>query len=156
GPTRALIGMQTASPMCAVEVAGLRDVNGSTDLINYAIALARNPNFKGILHWGQRNEFAMADIEARFGDSPSSPAGRLRQWRHALSQITDNGRLDGFSSKFTQQVGLEIVSPRMGTVTMPPTTTVSSPVSIVWDCPHNPPLLEVEIEIVFPSSFRTT
>ena len=29
-------------------------------MINFAISLARNPNYGAILHWGQRNEFDAA------------------------------------------------------------------------------------------------
>jgi hypothetical protein len=100
--TRALLGMQRFPVSCAVEVAGLKDVTGTTELIDFAIALSRDRNFRGILHWGQRNPSTAADIEFRFGDD-------LRVWREALARITDNGRLDGFSSGFTRRVGLEVV-----------------------------------------------
>ena len=109
GRTRALIGPQQYPLTCAVEVAGLQDVDGVKELIDFAIALALDNNFKGILHWGQRNESLRTDIEERFGDSPTNPTGPLHEWRQALSLITHKGKLDGFSSSFTRQTGLEIV-----------------------------------------------
>jgi hypothetical protein len=109
GPSRALIGMQKHTPTCAVEVAGLRDVSGSQELVNYAVSLARNPNINGLLHWGQRNDYTRDEVEHRYGDSPAAPGGDLGTWRQALSRITDTGRLDGFSSDFTRKTGLEVV-----------------------------------------------
>jgi hypothetical protein len=103
--TRALIGMQRYPLTCAVEISGLKDVTGVTDLIDYAILLSRDRNFGAILHWGQRNESTAADIEFRFGDGTDSD---LALWRDVLARITDGGRLDGFSSAFTRDTGLEI------------------------------------------------
>jgi len=104
--TKALIGMQRWPLTCAVEIAGLKDVDGVTELIDFAIMLSRDPNFSGILHWGQRNPSNAADIERRFGAGASG--NDLRVWRRQLSRITDGGRLDRFSSAFTRQVGLEV------------------------------------------------
>jgi hypothetical protein len=109
GPTNALIGQQRFPLSCAVEVAGLRDVDGVTELIDYAISQALDPNFQGILHWGQRNESKRFQIEDRFGGRPGNPTGSLNRWRQALNRITDNGRLQGFSSAFTRRTGLEDV-----------------------------------------------
>lgn len=100
GKTRSLLGMERFPMTCAVEVAGLKDVSGSRELIDYAISLSLNRNFRGILHWGQRNESSREDIEFRFGNE-------LQSWRDALINITENGTLDGFSSQFTRRVGLE-------------------------------------------------
>ena len=107
GPTNALIGQQRFPMSCAVEVAGLRDVDGVTELIDFAISQALDRNFQGILHWGQRNESQRFQIEERFGGTPSDLTGNLNRWRQALSQITENGRLQGFSSAFTRRTGLE-------------------------------------------------
>lgn len=157
GPTRALIGMQTAETTCAVEIAGLKDVKGTKELINYATTLALNPNFKGILHWGQRNESSMADIQARFGDSQLFPGGKLGRWRHALSRITENGRLDGFSSAFTRRVGLEVVLPTIDSLTVVPTNAVLGQfVTARWDCSRNPASVEIELEILSPTSVRSS
>ena len=32
-------------------------MTGSQELINYAMALARNPYIDGYLHWGRRNDY---------------------------------------------------------------------------------------------------
>ena len=115
GPTRALIGQQRFPLSCAVEVSGLRDVTGVTQFLDFAITLALNSNFKGILHWGQRNASNRAEVQERFGDTLGDQTGTLRKWRNALSMITQNGKLDGFSNAFTRQTGLEIVTPLTGT-----------------------------------------
>ncbi len=107
--SRALIGMQKFDLTCSVEIACLKDVSGSQDLIDYAVALARNPNINGLLHWGQRNDYTRAEVERIYGDSPLNPGGNLGLWRQALRRITDGGRLDGFSSEFTRRTGLEVV-----------------------------------------------
>lgn len=100
--TRASLGPERWPHTCVVEIAGLKDVDGVTELIDYAIALSRDPNFGGILHWGQRNPSNAADIAFRFG-----AGGDLAIWRAELSWITEDGRLDAFSSAFTRQTGLE-------------------------------------------------
>jgi hypothetical protein len=107
--TRALIGMQKFDMTCSVEVACLKDVSGSQELVDYAVALARNPNIRGVLHWGQRNDWVRPEVELNFGDSPMNPGGNLGFWRQALAQITQDGALDGFSSEFTRRTGLEVV-----------------------------------------------
>lgn len=99
--TRALIGMQQWPLTCAVEVAGLKDVEGTQELIDYAVALSRDKNYECAVHWGQRNDSVVSDIEHRFGES-------LTTWREALARITDNGRFYRFSSAFTRRTGLEI------------------------------------------------
>jgi hypothetical protein len=85
---------------CAVEIAGLKDSPGVAPLIDYAIALSRDRNYGGILHWGQRNDSDRSDIEHRFGAD-------LQTWRSKLRQLTDDGAADAFSSAFTVQTGLE-------------------------------------------------
>ncbi|MEO0644667.1 MAG: hypothetical protein AAFZ17_00715 [Cyanobacteria bacterium J06650_10] len=147
GKTQALLGMQKYPLTCAVEVAGLKDVSGSKELVDFAIACARDKNFRGILHWGQRNESTMSDIQDRFGDALASPSGALSRWRNSLSRITDNGRLDGFSSKFTRRVGLEIVSPRVEyfkSNTLD--ATLGELIELSWDCSSNPAHTKVILE----------
>jgi hypothetical protein len=103
GPTRALIGMQRHGTTCAVEVAGLADVEGSRELVDYATQLALNPNVGGILHWGQGNTATDADIERLFGGpGPGTP---IERWRQAAGLVTNGS--DAFSSAFTRRVGLE-------------------------------------------------
>ncbi|HEY1437289.1 MAG TPA: hypothetical protein VGG82_07285 [Casimicrobiaceae bacterium] len=106
--TAATIGPAQFIRTCAVECAGLADEAGSTEFVDYAVRLALDPNIKGILHWGQQNDSTRQDIEFRFGDAPGSPAGPLHDWRAVLGTLTDNGRLDAFSSTFTRRTGLEV------------------------------------------------
>jgi len=107
GSTRALLGMQRWPVTCAVEIAGLKDVRGTTELIDFAISFALNNNVGAILHWGQRNTSTARNIRDRFGVTAPNRPGELETWRQALNLVTDSGRLDGFSSPFTRQTGLE-------------------------------------------------
>lgn len=150
GPTRALIGQQRFPLTCSVEVSGLRDVTGVTKLIDFAIMLALDSNFKGILHWGQRNESTRAHVEERFGDTLADQSGPLHEWRKALSGMTQNGKLDGFSSAFTRQTGLEIVTPIIGNLSASGSNQ-SQPITIRWDCDHNPPATQISLQVVSPS-----
>lgn len=148
GPTRALIGEQRFPLTCAVEVSGLRDVSGVTELIDYAIMLALDSNFKGILHWGQRNESVRAHVQERFGDN-------LDMWRNALSRMTQNGKLDGFSSAFTRRTGLEIVIPRHGSLSAS-SSTQTQLIDINWDYDQNPPATEISLTVTSPSGTQSS
>jgi hypothetical protein len=75
GTVRALLGMQEFNPTCSVEVACLKDVSGGQQLIDYAVALSSNPNIGGYLHWRQKNEYRMADVERLYGDTAAEPGG---------------------------------------------------------------------------------
>ena len=107
GQTRASLGMCRHPVTCAVEVAGLKDVTGVTELIDFAIGMSMNRNFRSVLHWGQRNEADVATTEDRFGWSQPS-GGDLGAWRRSLDLLTGSGALDGFSSAFTRRTGLEV------------------------------------------------
>ena len=138
-PTRALLGMQKWPITASVEVSCLKDVSGGEDLVTYATTLALNPNFNGFLHWGQRNDYKVADVQRRYGDALNGMPGDLGDWRAALSRITDNGRLDGFSSDFTRRTGLEVVQPKVNWVTVDlPEATIGQTVTINWDARSNP------------------
>lgn len=155
-PTAALIGEERAPLTCVVEVAGLADVTGSTELVAFAEALALNPNFNGILHWGQRNNASAVHVERWFGDSAAAPGGRLRAWRDALSSVTDNGRLNGFSTAFTRRTGLEVVQPIVGqTTTVPAAPAVGDVFTVGWDCANNPPGTQVMVQVVAPDATTT-
>ncbi|MGG7569800.1 hypothetical protein [Streptomyces sirii] len=105
-----------------------------------------------ILHWGQRNDYERPEVERIFGDSALQPGGNLGFWRQALARVTDNGRLDGFSSKFTRRTGLEVVTPRIGTFGAEPSTVpLGGTVTATWDCARNPAGTEVRLEISAPS-----
>jgi hypothetical protein len=90
---------------CAIECSGLADELGSIQFVDYAEKLALDPNIKGNLHWGQQNHSTKQEIEFRFGPAGT---GTLAEWRAALATLTQNGALDGFSSDFTRQTGLEL------------------------------------------------
>jgi hypothetical protein len=126
-----------------VEIAGLRDVEGSTELIDYAISQALSSNYNAILHWGQRNESQRLHIEERFGDD-------LRNWRRALSRITQNGKLDRFSSAFTRRTGLEIVTPIIESLTAAG-GRISAPITVQWKCDQNPPATEIRLQVTDPT-----
>jgi hypothetical protein len=81
-------------------VAGLKDVSGIREPVNYVVQFAPNPNIGGVLHRGQRNDATAADVQRLF---PS-----LQAWRNALAQLTDGGLPDGFSNDFTRRAGLEV------------------------------------------------
>jgi hypothetical protein len=153
GPTAALIGEERAPMTCVVEVAGLADVTGSTELVAFAEALALNRNFNGILHWGQRHNARATDVERWFGDSAAAPGGRLRTWRNALSSVSGNGRLNGFSSAFTRRTGLEVVQPLVGQTTTVPAAPIAGDVFTVgWNCADNPPGTQVMVQVVAPDA----
>ncbi|GAA1980335.1 hypothetical protein [Microbacterium pumilum] len=151
GPTAALIGPEQFSRTCVIEVAGLNDVTGVRELVDFAAMLALDPNFGGILHWGQRNPSTMAEIEARFGDTAGDPKEKLTRWRRALSRLTDNGARDGFSNAFTRTTGLEVVTPVVSSA-----SAAAGPVArgdafpVQWDCRRNPPATSVSVRAVSP------
>ena len=165
GPTNALIGQQRFPLTCSIEVTGLRDVSGVTELIDFAIMLALDSNFKGILHWGQRNESTRAHVQERFGDTFSNQSGNLSRWRQALSTITQHGKLDGFSNAFTRQMGLEIVTPIIGNLSASGSAQ-SQPITINWDCDQNPPVptiaispqvaTEISLQVTSPSGVQSS
>lgn len=155
GPTRAMIGQQRFPLSCAVEVAGLRDVRGVRELSDFAIALALDGNFKGILHWGQRNESTRDHLQQRFGDTFANQSGRLRKWRNALSRITQNGKLDGFSSTFTRDTGLEIVTPIIGNLSASAATR-PQPFTVSLNCDQNPPETEIRLEVTGPNGAQSS
>jgi hypothetical protein len=147
-----LLAPQTAAVTCSVECAGLTDVKGTTPFVDFAEQVALDPNINGILHWGQQNSSNQQQIEFRFGGGPGSMAGRLPEWRSVLSRLTDNGRLDGFSSAFTRQTGLEIVQPIITSLAVQTAPTAASPqCDFAWDCSHNPIATTVAIQIAQPS-----
>jgi hypothetical protein len=101
GPTRALLGMQRWVTTCSVEVACIRGMSGSQELVDYAVRLALDSNINGFLHWGQRNDYTRSQVEFRYG-----PA--LNTWRTVLGLLSNGGQLDGFSNDFTRRTGLEV------------------------------------------------
>jgi hypothetical protein len=153
--SQALLAPQRWVTTCSVEVAGLNDVHAVKGLIDYAIALALDPNFKGILHWGQRNESSRAQIQDRFGDTATSPGGRLGAWRQALARITQNGKLDGFSNEFTRRTGLEIVTPAVGSLTAHGTVRGAA-IRVDWDWSENPPAVGFVLRTTRPDGSNSS
>jgi hypothetical protein len=149
GQGNALLGQARWPVTCSVEVAGLLDTRGTKELIDFASALALNPSFGAIPHWGQRNDARQADIERLFGGEQDV----IGMWRGALSQITRNGRLDRFSNAFTRQTGLEIVEPRIGTLTAT-RAGPGQPIVADWSCEDNPLDTAVRVEFIAPSGAR--
>jgi hypothetical protein len=156
GQSSATIAQEAFQRTCAIECSGLADELGSGQFVDYATKLALDPNIKGILHWGQQNTSTQADIEFRFGDTPADPTGPLQLWRSVLARLTDNGRLDGYSSEFTRQTGLEIVQPVVSTfaVSSPPSSSTHS-CAVAWNCTSNPPETMISLEIKPPSGSVT-
>jgi hypothetical protein len=147
--SRAKLGMQKHPLTVSVEVSALKDVSGSEEMVEFASRVARNPAIDGVIHWGQRNDCTMAEVERRFGDTVAAPGGDLGVWRAALGRVSDNGRLDGFSSKFTRRTGLEVVAPRLGAMTVTPgNVAVGDTVTVEWDAAENPPGASVTFHVV--------
>jgi len=88
-----------------IEVAGLRAMDGSVPFVENAATVARDPMYAAPFHWGQHNPLTREEVEAIF-NAPGST--RLTLWRQVLAKLTNNGELDGFSSAFTRQTGLEL------------------------------------------------
>jgi hypothetical protein len=79
----------------------------------------------------------VADIEEHFG---GPDGGSLRVWRNALSRITDNGRLNLFSSQFTRRTGPEIVTSSIQNLEVDANSPwAGATVTVKWDCDQNPP-----------------
>jgi hypothetical protein len=156
--SNALLAPQTAPLTCSIECASLSDVSGATPFVDHAERVALDPNIGAILHWGQQNNSTQQDIQFRFGDAPGATAGtgRLASWRSVLSRLTDNGRLDGFSSAFTRQTGLEIVQPIISQLSVQTPPSAATPQCVfTWDCSHNPPATTLAIQITAPNGAIT-
>jgi hypothetical protein len=155
--SNASIAPEAFARTVAIECSGLADELGSIQFVDFAVALALDPNINGILHWGQQNSSTQAEIEFRFGDSPDSPTGALHDWRAVLAQLTNNGRLDGFCSEFTRQTGLEVVQPAISAFAVSTIPTAANPnCTVAWDCSANPPGTTVTLNIVSPSAVVST
>lgn len=147
--SRGLIAPARWPLTCVVEVAGLADVMGSTELVDYAEQLALDPNINGLLHWGQQHNGTARHVQRWFGDSSITPSGRLGRWRRALAEVTANGRLDGFSSRFTRQTGLEVVKPQPGRIDVVPVAPATGDdVDVRWDCTDNPAGTTAQLYVV--------
>src|SRR5690606_33364522 len=78
-------------------------------------------------------------------------------WRKALSRITENGRLNGFSSNFTRYAGLEVIQPIIDSLSVDRDTVEAGREFIIfWDCRFNPPYTSLLLEVTSPESVLTT
>ncbi len=102
--SRALIAPSQFADTVVIEIAGIRDSSGTIPFIMNAVMLARNPMFAGCFHWGQFNPLTRPEVESLYDKAPEK---RLTRWRQSLRTLTQNGVLDGFSSQFTRDAGLE-------------------------------------------------
>lgn len=102
--SQGLIAPSQFDETVAIEISGLRDARGSVPFIMNAVELARNPMFQGLFHWGQFNPLTRPEVEALYD---AAPGKHLTRWRNALQKFTRNGTMDGFSSAFTRNAGLE-------------------------------------------------
>ena len=74
-----------------------------------------------------------------------------------MSLVTDNGRLNGFSSEFSRRTGLEVVVPRIEAFSVGPSVAhVGDTVTIHWDCTNNPAGTEVRVQHTGPNGQVTT
>jgi hypothetical protein len=136
--------MQKFPTTCAVEIAGPSEMLGTEP---FMAALEREAvDLGATLHWGQRNNLRMKQVEMVF--DPNGPAGALFRWRKVLSALSSNGRLATFSTEFTRVRGLEVVQPLLQSFEVKPfAACADSQVDIEWSALDNPPgtvaLLEV-------------
>jgi hypothetical protein len=144
-PSDAYIAMQKSPLTCSIEIAGLSKVNGSDQFI--AEVEKEAIKFGAILHWGPRNDWTIKEVEQIY--NPNPPWGDLYRWREVLSQLTEHGQYDLFSTAFSKQMGLEITTPIIEVFSVSrtegchdDTTTVS------WNAIRNPPETKAYIEMV--------
>jgi hypothetical protein len=146
----AYLAMQRWTRTCSIEIAGLSQASGTEDLIARLEEESRARDI--ILHWGQRNHRLIKDVEKHF--SPL-PGGELYQWRAALSQLSEHGRLANFSTDNTRKKGLEITQPRLYSLTAMPSDGCANETTIVtWDAWKNPPGTTVTLVQVFEDGQR--
>lgn len=149
GQTSALIGMQKWGTACSMEIAGTGTGTGTQPFL--AAAERDAINMGAMVHWGQRNNMTMKEVEKLYG--AFSAADPLYRWRAALSYFTDNGRLATFQSDFTKQRGLEIVEPKITSFLVAPTNGCAGElVNVQWDASHNPMETVVELQVLPPDS----
>src|SRR5882724_2114000 len=149
GQTQALIGMQKWSRACSLEIDGVGEAHGTGP---YLAAAERDSVVRhGTVHWGQRNDLRMKEVE-RMWDW-IGPGGPLYRWRKTLSKFTHNGRLTTFSTPFTRQRGLEVVEPEIQSFRVIPTEgCAGEEVTVEWNAFDNPPGTVMAVRVVPPDS----
>jgi hypothetical protein len=135
-PSDGLIAMQRWKRTCSIEIAGLSRIPGTESYLRTLEEDSRK--FGAILHWGQRNNWTQSEVEQHY--IPAGPNGELFKWRKALSDLTDHGRFDLFSTAFSKLKGLEITTPITQDFWIAPTDACADePVTVTWNAISNPP-----------------
>jgi hypothetical protein len=134
--SQAHLAMQRWTRTCSIEIAGLSRIEGTGPLLKQVEADAMK--FGAILHWGQRNNWMMKNVEDAY--NPLGPSGSLFKWRDVLSLLTDHGRHAVFSTDFSKQMGLEITDPIIDSFSAAPTEGCPQEnTTVTWDAIRNPP-----------------
>jgi len=97
-----VLAMQRWPRTVSMEIASLSKASGTESLMSRIEDESRNRGV--VLHWGQRNHRAQADVEKQFAGTSKG-----RDW---LSDLSEHGRLANLSTEFTRLKGLEITVPR--------------------------------------------
>jgi hypothetical protein len=130
------IAMQKWPRVCSFEIAGYSAALGTRPFLSRVEQDA--VDMGGTVHWGQRNNLNMKQVEALY--DPSGPSGALFRWRQALSKLSRNGRLATFSTEFTRWRGLEVVQPLVQSFSVTPTEACAGSTAIIaWSAADNPP-----------------
>jgi hypothetical protein len=147
--SRALLAMQKFMRVCALEITGFLAAGG-TDPFLKTVAIDAY-DMGATVHWGQRNELTMKQVEKTYDWLP--PIGRLYLWRKALGKLSRNGRFPTFSTQFTRIKGLEIVEPQIqGFAAKPTEACTGAPTQITWVAGDNPPGTSIQLEVLEPNS----
>jgi hypothetical protein len=97
GRSRGLLAMERWDLTCAVEVAILRGIRGSPELLERI--QARTLDAGGTVHWGQYNTLDSQGVERMYGSD-------LNRWRRALGLVAPADR-PTFANAYTERCGLE-------------------------------------------------
>jgi hypothetical protein len=134
--SQATLAMQQWPRTCSIEIAGLSRVLGTGPFLQTLEEDAKK--FGALfLHWGQRNNWPMREIEKRYGST--APLSPMFKWRSALSGLTDHGRYAAFSTEFSKHKGLEITTPVIKSFGVVPTEgCAGKPAMVTWEAASNP------------------
>ena len=143
--TAAVIGMQKWDRTCAVEIACPNAMLGTEPLLAQLEALATASG--ATVHWGQRNNLNVHQVERAFGGT--APSGDLYHWRRVLSLLSRNGRDITFRTQFSTDRGLEVVQPLIGDfIAIPSFAPAGAPIFYSWDALDNPPGTTAHLDVV--------
>ena len=131
GRTSALIGMERSEVTCAVEIACLKDMEGSQEMLDYAEKLARDPNVNACAHdHSSRSVTAIRARAARIagGTPPTRPINSAK----ATPETSSGGVIRNANARCENvcQFMVPVVSPFSGSTTAqpsrPPTRAMQS------------------------------